>query len=100
MLTTKPSLGGEPRFIRRDIVGPDGKSREGWELWLGEHCFGRADNKEALLSSLSGNSVRRSRFIGVKSIASALSVHDRIAKKKYSALLYTARIPLTANSRL
>jgi hypothetical protein len=52
MFTTKPSLGGEPHFIRRDIVGPDGKSREGWELWLGEHCFGRADNKEALLSSL------------------------------------------------
>ncbi len=52
MFTTKPSLGGEPRFVRRDIVGPDGKSREGWELWLGEHCFGRADDKEALLSSL------------------------------------------------
>jgi hypothetical protein len=52
MFTTKPSLGGEPRFVRRDIVGPDGKSREGWELWLGEHCFGRADNKETLLSSL------------------------------------------------
>jgi len=52
MFTTKPSPGGEPRFVRRDIVGPDGKSREGWELWLGDHCFGRADNKEALLSSL------------------------------------------------
>jgi hypothetical protein len=52
MFTTKTNLGNEPRFVRRDIVGPDGKSREGWELWLGDHCFGRADNKEALLSSL------------------------------------------------
>ncbi len=52
MLTAKSNLGNEPRFVRRDIIGPDGKSREGWELWLGDHCFGRADNKEALLSSL------------------------------------------------
>ena len=52
MFTTKPSLGGEPRFVRCDIVGPDGKSRQGWELWLGDHCFGRADNKDVLMNSL------------------------------------------------
>lgn len=48
----KASLGGKPRFVRCHIVGPDGKTRPGWELWLGEHCFGRADQKEMLLRSL------------------------------------------------
>jgi hypothetical protein len=50
--TTKVSLGGKPRFVRCLIVGPDGKTRPGWEMWLGEHCFGRADRKEMLLRSL------------------------------------------------
>jgi hypothetical protein len=48
----KASLGGKPRFVRCLIVGPDGKTRPGWEMWLGEHCFGRADQKEILLRSL------------------------------------------------
>ncbi|MGE0825581.1 MAG: hypothetical protein AB7G75_12155 [Candidatus Binatia bacterium] len=52
MLISKSRQEGEPRFVRRDIVGPDGKTREGWELWLGDHCFGRADNKESLMRSL------------------------------------------------
>ena len=47
-----PSLGREPRFVRCDIVGPDGKTRPGWEMWIGDHCFGRADKKEALMHSL------------------------------------------------
>lgn len=50
--TTKPSLGGKPRFVRCDITGPDGKVRPGWEMWLGEHCFGRADDREMLMRSL------------------------------------------------
>ncbi len=48
----KVSLGGKPRFVRCEITGPDGKTRPGWEMWLGEHCFGRADRKEMLLRSL------------------------------------------------
>ena len=48
----KASLGGKPRFVRCQIVGPDGKTRPGWEMWLGEHCFGRADHKEMLIRSL------------------------------------------------
>ena len=48
----KASLGGKPRFVRCNIVGPDGKTRPGWEMWLGEHCFGRADHKEMLIRSL------------------------------------------------
>jgi len=48
----KASLGGKPRFVRCHIVGPDGKTRPGWEMWLGEHCFGRADQKEMLIRSL------------------------------------------------
>ncbi|MGH7966098.1 MAG: hypothetical protein ACRERD_30475 [Candidatus Binatia bacterium] len=51
-LTPKPSPGGKPRFVRCQITGPDGKSRSGWEMWLGDHCFGRADRKENLLRSL------------------------------------------------
>ncbi len=43
---------GKPRLIRCQITGPDGKSRPGWELWLGDHCFGRADRKDILLKSL------------------------------------------------
>lgn len=48
----KTSLGGKPRFVRCQITGPDGKTRPGWEMWLGKHCFGRADRKEMLLRSL------------------------------------------------
>ena len=48
----RPSIGGEPRFVRCQLLGPDGKTRPGWEMWLGEHCFGRADRKENLLKSL------------------------------------------------
>src|SRR3977135_2164040 len=48
----KVNLGGKSRCVRCLIVGPDGKARPGWEMWLGEHCFGRADRKEMLLRSL------------------------------------------------
>lgn len=41
----------EPVFVRRDINAPDGSIRAGWEMWIGEHCFGRADSKELLLAS-------------------------------------------------
>lgn len=51
-LLAKASPGGKPRFVRCQITGPDGKSRPGWEMWLGDHCFGRADRKESLLRSL------------------------------------------------
>lgn len=46
------SIAGKPKFTRCRITGPDGKSRPGWELWLGDHCFGRADEKDLLLKSL------------------------------------------------
>ncbi len=48
----RPSLGGKPRFVQCELLGPDGHTRPGWEMWLGEHCFGRADQKESLLKSL------------------------------------------------
>jgi hypothetical protein len=32
------------------LVGPDGQSRPGWELWVGGMMFGRADTKETLLA--------------------------------------------------
>lgn len=51
-LTPKTTLGEKPRFVRCQIRGPDGKSRSGWEMWLGDYCFGRADRKENLLRSL------------------------------------------------
>lgn len=41
-----------PRFVQCYITGPDGKKRPGWELWLGEKCFGRSDRKESLLQGL------------------------------------------------
>ena len=40
-----------PTFVSRDIVAPDGSVRPGWEMWIGDHCFGRADSKELLLAS-------------------------------------------------
>ena len=45
-------VGEKPHFVRCQIVGPDGKKRSGWELWIGEHCFGRSDRKELLVRSL------------------------------------------------
>lgn len=52
--SSKPviQVGGKPHFVRCQIVGPDGKKRPGWELWIGEHCFGRSDRKELLVRSL------------------------------------------------
>jgi len=32
------------------LVGPDGQSRPGWELWVNGMMFGRADSKETLLA--------------------------------------------------
>lgn len=46
-----PLLVPEPRFVSRNIVAPDGSVRAGWEMWIGDHCFGRADSKELLLAS-------------------------------------------------
>jgi hypothetical protein len=40
-----------PVFVRRDIAAPDGSVRSGWEMWIGDHCFGRADSKDLLLAS-------------------------------------------------
>ncbi|MBI3302685.1 MAG: hypothetical protein HYZ72_11525 [Deltaproteobacteria bacterium] len=31
------------------LLGPDGKVRPGWEMWVGDILFGRADTKESLL---------------------------------------------------
>ncbi len=51
-VTPSPSpLVPSPVFVRRDIVAPDGSVRPGWEMWIGDHCFGRADSKELLLAS-------------------------------------------------
>ncbi len=51
-LIPKPPVSHKPHFVRCNITGPDGKKRAGWEMWLGEHCFGRSDQKESLLQSL------------------------------------------------
>ncbi len=40
-----------PVFVKRDLIGPDGSIRPGWEMWIGDHCFGRADSKDLLLAS-------------------------------------------------
>ena len=45
-------VGEKPRFVRCNLIGPDGKTRPGWELWIGDHCFGRSDRKELLVRSL------------------------------------------------
>lgn len=45
------SLVPAPVFVRRNITAPDGTVRPGWEMWIGDHCFGRADSKELLLAS-------------------------------------------------
>jgi hypothetical protein len=49
--TTPSLLVPSPVFVRRDITLPDGTVRPGWEMWIGDHCFGRADSKELLLAS-------------------------------------------------
>jgi hypothetical protein len=36
-------------FRQCALVGPDGQSRPGWELWVNGMMFGRADSKETLL---------------------------------------------------
>ena len=41
-----PSL----EFRPCDLLGPDGQTRPGWELWVGNMMFGRADAKETLLA--------------------------------------------------
>lgn len=40
-----------PVFVKHNLVGPDGSVRPGWEMWIGDHCFGRADSKDLLLAS-------------------------------------------------
>lgn len=51
-LQPAPSLSlPAPVFVQRNIVAPDGTVREGWEMWIGDHCFGRADSKDLLLAS-------------------------------------------------
>ena len=50
--TPTTRVGEKPHFVRCQIVGPDGKKRPGWELWIGQHCFGRSDRKELLVRSL------------------------------------------------
>lgn len=37
-----------PVFIPCSLRGPDGQTRPGWELWVGELLFGRADSQESL----------------------------------------------------
>ena len=44
-------VGEKLHFVRCQIIGPDGKTRSGWELWIGDHCFGRSDRKELLVRS-------------------------------------------------
>lgn len=46
-----PLLVPTPVFMRCDITAPDGSVRSGWEMWIGDHCFGRADSKNLLLAS-------------------------------------------------
>lgn len=36
------------RFVPCTLIGPDGQSRPGWELWVNEVYYGRADSKEPL----------------------------------------------------
>jgi len=38
-----------PVFVPCSLRGPDGQTRPGWEMWVGELLFGRADTKESLL---------------------------------------------------
>ncbi|MGE0682820.1 MAG: hypothetical protein AB7P69_18200 [Candidatus Binatia bacterium] len=38
-----------PVFVPCSLRGPDGQARPGWEMWVGDILFGRADTKESLL---------------------------------------------------
>jgi len=38
-----------PTLAPCSLRGPDGQIRPGWELWVGDVLFGRADTKESLL---------------------------------------------------
>jgi len=38
-----------PVFVPCSLRGPDGQTRPGWEMWVGEILFGRADTKDSLL---------------------------------------------------
>jgi hypothetical protein len=38
-----------PTLVPCSLRGPDGKTRPGWEMWVGDLLFGRADTKESLL---------------------------------------------------
>lgn len=38
-----------PVFVPCSLRGPDGQTRPGWEMRVGEILFGRADTKESLL---------------------------------------------------
>lgn len=51
-IAVSPSLSlPAPVFVQRNIAAPDGSVRSGWEMWIGDHCFGRADSKDLLLAS-------------------------------------------------
>lgn len=44
--STSPAM----EFRPCELTGPDGQRRPGWELWVGNMMFGRADSKESLLA--------------------------------------------------
>jgi hypothetical protein len=44
--STSPAM----EFHPCELTGPDGHRRPGWELWVGNMMFGRADSKESLLA--------------------------------------------------
>jgi hypothetical protein len=47
---TKETRGSNgPTLVPCALQGPDGKIRPGWEMWVGDLLFGRADTKESLL---------------------------------------------------
>ena len=47
---TKEARGtNTPTLVPCALRGPDGKTRPGWEMWVGELLSGRADTKESLL---------------------------------------------------
>lgn len=37
-------------FVPCSLMGPDGKTRPGWEMRVGDMMFGRADSKETLMA--------------------------------------------------
>ena len=39
-----------PVFMPCALIGPDGKERAGWEMWVDGMVFGRADTQESLLA--------------------------------------------------